>query len=62
MGLVAYLICSLGNWTIKGNAIEKVLILGIGILVGLGIYFVCSYLTKNEEMYFLIKMMKRKKR
>jgi peptidoglycan biosynthesis protein MviN/MurJ (putative lipid II flippase) len=35
MGVAAYLICSLGNWTVSGNVIEKVLLLGIGILVGL---------------------------
>jgi putative peptidoglycan lipid II flippase len=61
MGLVAYLICSLGNWTTRGNVIEKALLLGTGIVVGLGVYFVCSYLMKNEEMIFLIKIVKRKK-
>jgi putative peptidoglycan lipid II flippase len=60
MGVAAYLICSLGNWTVSGNVIEKVLLLGIGILVGLGIYLACSYWAKNEEMLFLLKIVKRK--
>jgi putative peptidoglycan lipid II flippase len=62
MGVAAYLICSMGNWTVSGNVIEKILLLGIGILVGLGIYLVCSYWAKNEEMLFLLKMIERKKR
>lgn len=62
MGLAAYLICSLGDWTVSGNAIEKVCLMGLGIVVGLGIYLACSYWTKNEEMLFLLKMIERKKR
>ena len=61
MGLVAYLICSVGNWTVAGNAIEKVLLLGLGIAIGLGIYLVCSYWAKNEEMLFLLKMLHKRK-
>jgi putative peptidoglycan lipid II flippase len=61
MGFAAYFICSLGNWTATGNIIEKVLLLGTGIVVGVGIYFVCSYLMENEEMLFLLKMAKRKR-
>jgi putative peptidoglycan lipid II flippase len=62
MGFAAYLLCSLGNWTTTGNVIEKVLLLGTGIVVGLGVYFICSYLMKNEEMIFLMKMVKKKTR
>jgi peptidoglycan biosynthesis protein MviN/MurJ (putative lipid II flippase) len=61
MGLAAYLICSFGNWTSTGNVIEKALLLGTGIVVGLGVYFVCSYLMKNEEMIFLMKMVRRRR-
>jgi phage shock protein PspC (stress-responsive transcriptional regulator) len=60
MGFAAYFICSLGSWTTTGNVIEKALLLGTGIVVGLGVYFVCSYLMKNEEMIFLMKMVKKK--
>jgi len=60
MGFAAYFICSLGSWTTTGNVIEKALLLGMGIVVGLGVYFVCSYLMKNEEMIFLMKMVKKK--
>ncbi len=38
MGLVAYFICSFGDWTVSGNAGEKMLLLCIGIIVGLGVY------------------------
>lgn len=61
MGIAAYFICSLGNWTRTGYVIEKVLLLGVGIVVGLGVYLVCSYLMKNEEMHFLLKVVKRKR-
>jgi len=60
MGFAAYAICSFGNWTVTGNIVAKVLLLGAGIVVGLGIYFVCSYWVKNEEMVFLLKMLRRK--
>jgi len=61
MGLVAYLICSLGNWSTTGNIVEKVLFLVIGIMLGLGVYLVCSYWAKNEEMLFLLKMLRKRK-
>jgi putative peptidoglycan lipid II flippase len=60
MGLAAYLICSIGNWSRAGNAGEKVLILLTGIVIGLGIYSACSYWMKNEEMLFLLSIVKRK--
>jgi hypothetical protein len=61
MGLAAYLICSIGNWSTTGNVGEKVLLLLTGIVVGLGIYLACSYGMKNEEMLFLLKMVKKRK-
>jgi putative peptidoglycan lipid II flippase len=61
MGLAAYLVCSFGNWTTTGKVIEKALLLGTGIVVGLGVYLICSYLMKNEEMIFLLKMLRKKK-
>jgi hypothetical protein len=62
MGLAAHFICSLGDWSSTGSAGEKVLFLGFGIVVGIGIYLACSYWMKNEEMLFLLKMVKRKKK
>ena len=62
MGLAAHLICSVGNWSTAGNLGEKVLLLLIGIVIGLGIYLACSYWTKNEEMLFLLKMVRRKRK
>jgi putative peptidoglycan lipid II flippase len=61
MGFGAYFICSLGSWTTTGNAVGKVLFLGVGILVGIGVYLLCSYLMKNEELLFLMKMVRRKR-
>jgi putative peptidoglycan lipid II flippase len=61
MGIAAYLICSLGDWTTTGNGGEKVLFLGAAILLGLGIYLGCSYWMKNEELLFLLKMVRKRK-
>jgi putative peptidoglycan lipid II flippase len=61
MGLVAYLICSFGNWSTSGNEAGKVLLLGAAIVAGSGIYFLASYLTRNEELLFLLKMIRKKK-
>jgi putative peptidoglycan lipid II flippase len=58
MGFAAYIFCSFGNWTVTGNIVQKVLLLGAGIMVGLGVYFVCSYWMRNEEMLFLLKMLR----
>ena len=60
MGLAAYLICSLGDWTVSGKVMEKSLLLGAGIVIGLGIYLACSYWVKYEEMLFLLNIVKRK--
>jgi putative peptidoglycan lipid II flippase len=60
MGLTAYLICSLRDWTATGNTPEKVAVLFVGIVAGLTVYLICSYLTKNEEMMFLMKMVKKR--
>jgi len=61
MGVAAYLICSVGNWSVSGNTVEKVLLLGTAIVVGLGVYLVCSYWAKNEEMLFLLRMLHKRK-
>ena len=60
MGLAAYSICSIGHWSTTGNVGEKILILFSGIAIGLGIYLACSYWVKNEEMLFLVNIVKRK--
>jgi putative peptidoglycan lipid II flippase len=61
MGVAAYLICSLGNWSTSSHVGEKVLLLLAGMVVGLGIYLTCSYWAKNEEMLFLLKMVRGKR-
>ncbi len=60
MGLAAYWVSSGGDWTVSGNTIEKVFLLGVAIIVGLGVYVACSYWVKNEEMLFLLNIVKRK--
>ena len=60
MGLSAYFICSMGDWTGAGHSVEKILLLGIGIGAGLGIYLICSYWMKNEELLFLLKMVRKR--
>lgn len=61
MGLTAYLICSMGDWSTTGNVTEKILLLGAGIVIGLIVYVIISYLAKNEEMVFLLKMLRKKR-
>ena len=61
MGLSAYLICSRGDWSQVGHLGEKILLLGAGIVVGIGIYFAGSYWMKNEELFFLLKVIRKEK-
>lgn len=61
MGIAAYLICSFGNWTTSGHTLEKVFFLFISIMIGLGLYLGCSYWMKNEELLFLLKMVRKKR-
>jgi len=61
MGLAAYLVCSLGDWTVSGNMLEKALLLGTGMITGLGVYIACSFWAKNEAMVFLMKMVRKKR-
>ena len=61
MGLVSYLICSLGDWSASGHGIEKVVLLVVGIILGLGVYLGSSYWMKNEELIFLLRMVKKER-
>lgn len=61
MGLIAYGICSLGDWSTTGGGIQKMILLGSGIIIGIFFYLAISYGMKNEEMLFLIRMVRRKK-
>ena len=61
MGLVSYLICSLGDWSTGGHGIQKVFLLSVAIATGFGTYLGSSYWMKNEELIFLLKMLKRKR-
>ncbi len=61
MGLAAYVICSIGNWSTAGNVGEKVFLLLAGMGTGLGIYLACSYWVRNEELLFLLKMLRKRR-
>jgi len=61
MGLAAYLICSLGQWTGTGNEGTKALLLVSGIGVGALLYVWTSYQLKSESLLFLIRMVRRRK-
>jgi putative peptidoglycan lipid II flippase len=61
MGLAAYLICLFGDWTQTGHSLPKLFLLMIGVVVGVGVYLACSYRTKNEEMLFLLNMVRGRK-
>jgi len=60
MGLIAYGICSLGDWSVTGGLGGKILLLLSGILAGLGAYLLSSFLLKNEELLFLLKMARKR--
>jgi hypothetical protein len=45
---------------VSGNTIEKVILLGAGIIAGIGVYLASCYGMKNEEMLFLLSMVKGK--
>ncbi len=61
MGIVAYLICSLGNWSSTGNVAGKLPLLILGIVAGVGVYGLCSHWAENEELIFLLRMLKKRK-
>jgi len=61
MGFAAYLICSLGDWTQSGNTLLKAVFLSAAILIGITLYLICSYWMKNEEMMFLLNMVRKKR-
>lgn len=60
MGFCAYFISSFGNWSSVNNYAQKVVILSIAILSGVLVYLVFSYFSKNEEMFFLLRILKRR--
>lgn len=62
MGLVSYLVCSLGDWSTSGGEGGKALLLGCGILAGFLTYLLLSYWAKNEEVVLLAKMIQKKRR
>jgi putative peptidoglycan lipid II flippase len=60
MGLAAYVVCSVRDWTVSGHTMEKVFLLGAGMILGIGVYLGSCYWMKNDEMLFLLNILKRK--
>jgi putative peptidoglycan lipid II flippase len=60
MGFSAYFVCSIGDWSGQGQTLQKIVILGMGVAAGIVTYFACSLLLKNEEAFFLVRMVRRK--
>lgn len=56
MGIVSYLICFIGNWNVSGGEWQKIFILFLAISSGIIVYLFCSYIIKNEEVAFLLKV------
>jgi putative peptidoglycan lipid II flippase len=61
MGFVSYFICSFGDWSASGHEIQKVVLLIVGIVLGIGAYLVLCHRMKNEEWAFLTKMVRGKR-
>ena len=61
MGGVAYLVCSQGDWSRTGGILQKVPLLLAAILAGVGTYGVLCYWMKDEEMLFLLRVLRRRK-
>lgn len=61
-GFIVYIICSFVKWTSTGNLSQKIIILFLAIIIGIFTYLIFSYIFKSEEMFFLLKSLKRGKR
>lgn len=59
MGFIAYGVCSFGDWTMPGRLVQKILLLGAGIVLGIIVYGVISFKLRNEEIQFLTKWMRK---
>lgn len=59
MGIIAHLVFYLRDWSTTGGEGSKVIILFIGVVIGIGVYLLISYLVKKEEMIFLLRMIKK---
>lgn len=60
IGFISYGICSFADWTIKGNLVQKVLLLAGGIGLGMVVYGVISLTLRNEEISFLTKWVRKR--
>ncbi len=60
MGFFAYFVSSFRNWSSPDNYSQKIILLAVAIFSGILIYIACSYFSKNEEMIFLLRIIKRR--
>lgn len=58
MGIVAYSICLNGGWDAGGNIYGKVLHLAAGMMGGVSVFLITSYLFKSEELLSVISIVK----
>ena len=58
MGIVCEWVARQGIWLLPGQWLQKSGLLGMGILAGMGIYFLIHYLMKSEELSFFWKTVK----
>jgi putative peptidoglycan lipid II flippase len=61
-GWVAYWVVGMTSWTDPGNWGEKILFLGAAIVAGMFTYILISYLLKNGELSFLLRMVRGKRK
>jgi len=61
-GWVAYWVVGRTSWTNPGYWGEKVVVLGASIVAGIVTYILVSYLLKNGELSFLMRMFWRKRK
>jgi putative peptidoglycan lipid II flippase len=60
MGFSGWVLLRGELWQVSGNTVEKAVYLTATIFLCLGIYTGCSYLLKNEELTYIIGVIKRK--
>jgi putative peptidoglycan lipid II flippase len=58
MGVVVYLFCLRIKWDMVSDIKERIFTLGGGVVIGVSIFFLCSFLLKSQESYSFIEVIK----
>lgn len=61
-GVVAHIIVNYGSWDVDGINLEKCFVLFLAIAAGITVYFVSSFIMGSEEVAYVIKVIKNKRR